>query len=289
MLLGVVSAHAQIVSLSGTTSQYTGSNSFKFQGDGTIVAIGTYSGATATFSDTTDNGTAVKMVWYPEKASFRAGKIDTATNAPTAVPPLPIFTGVEWDDVNTGVASVAFGDDTVASGNYSTATGYLSVANGSYSVAMGNTSLATGSSAIAAGSSTVAGGTSSTAFGSGSSAIGSYSVALGLSNTANGYASAALGRNSTTSGTCGIALGYFSTAPAYDVVLGKYNLALNADGMTAASLTSWASTDPAFEIGNGTSSTQTSDALVVYKNGNAAFQGTVSIAPGGDIPMYSGQ
>ena len=59
-------------------------------------------------------------------------------------------------------------------------------------------------------------------------------------------------------------------------------------------------TDPLFEVGNGSGSrfdnppignpdaTGPSDALVVYKNGNAVLQGTLQVAPGGDIPMYSG-
>ena len=52
----------------------------------------------------------------------------------------------------------------------------------------------------------------------------------------------------------------------------------------------WIGTDPLFEIGNGGQGNNPwrSDALVVYKNGNATFQGTVNVAPGGDIPMFSG-
>ena len=49
----------------------------------------------------------------------------------------------------------------------------------------------------------------------------------------------------------------------------------------------WVASDPLFEVGNGTYQAR-SDALVVYKNGNAAFQGVVTVAPGGDIPMYTG-
>jgi hypothetical protein len=49
-----------------------------------------------------------------------------------------------------------------------------------------------------------------------------------------------------------------------------------------------------FEIGNGT--TKPSDALVVYKNGDIVMtgtsvicSGTLTVAPGGDIPMFTGQ
>jgi hypothetical protein len=67
-------------------------------------------------------------------------------------------------------------------------------------------------------------------------------------------------------------------------------------------------TDPLFEVGNGgdpygdgnPSTSEPSDAFVVYKNGNAAVQGNLSsggtfTAPSvvlttqsGDIPMYTG-
>ncbi|MEI9999721.1 MAG: hypothetical protein WDO13_11470 [Verrucomicrobiota bacterium] len=68
-------------------------------------------------------------------------------------------------------------------------------------------------------------------------------------------------------------------------MLGKYNLGRNG---TSYNQTAWVPTDPLFEIGNGASSSSLSDALIIYKNGNATLQGVLTAAPGGDIPMYSG-
>ena len=82
--------------------------------------------------------------------------------------------------------------------------------------------------------------------------------------------------------------------------MGTCNLGLSETGATP-NLTSWVPTDPLFEIGNGGNSwtgnpnaVNSSDALVVYKNGDTAVQGTVTAptfvttAPAGDIPMYTG-
>jgi hypothetical protein len=61
--------------------------------------------------------------------------------------------------------------------------------------------------------------------------------------------------------------------------------------------TSWVSTDPLFEVGNGISNTAKSDAFIIYKNGDASFPATtskvtaatfVTTQTSGDIPMYTG-
>jgi hypothetical protein len=55
---------------------------------------------------------------------------------------------------------------------------------------------------------------------------------------------------------------------------------------------SWVGTDPIFEVGNGYVDGEwvlhQSDALEVYKNGNVTVSGTLTVQPGGDIPMFSG-
>jgi len=56
----------------------------------------------------------------------------------------------------------------------------------------------------------------------------------------------------------------------------------------------WCASDPLFEVGNGTSSSYPSDALVVYKNGNTTVSGTLTVTgssntilvnPAGDLSM----
>jgi hypothetical protein len=134
---------------------------------------------------------------------------------------------------------------------------------------------------------------------SGASATGTDAVALSYAAAASGNYAFASGDNTAASGTYTTAIGYHTTAAAYDsFVVGTYNVGKNSSGGSATS-GSWATTDPLFEIGDGTSSTP-ADALVVYKNGNATVQGTlatgsgissggvITAQPGGDIPMYSG-
>jgi len=62
-------------------------------------------------------------------------------------------------------------------------------------------------------------------------------------------------------------MGYETTAQAYaSVAVGRYNT-------VSGSTTSWTSTDPVFVVGNGSSSSNTSDAFVVYKDGTATVGG----------------
>jgi len=108
-------------------------------------------------------GAGARMMWYPQKAAFRAGFVMST----------------EWDKNNIGRYSAATGFNTIASGDESIATGSESKATGWYSFATGG---------------------SSTASGFASAAIGSYNVASGIFSLATGhinhaldYASAAMG------------------------------------------------------------------------------------------------
>ncbi|HLP64270.1 tail fiber domain-containing protein [Flavobacterium sp.] len=103
------------------------------------------------------SGGGAKMIWNPRKSAFRAGRVTTN----------------QWDDVNIGSYSVAFGDRSIASGSYSSAFGLLSIASGPNATAFGlGTSSASGST-FAAGFNTDADGYLSTVFGD-SNAASSY-------------------------------------------------------------------------------------------------------------------
>jgi len=114
-------------------------------------------------------GAGTRMMWYPDKAAFRAGRLTEAGSA-------------NWDKGNIGLNSVAFGANTRASGNASFAMGTSSSATGSSSVAMGWTNLASGSSSIAIGNSTTASGNFAVAMGRGAKATGVSSFAIHLSD-----------------------------------------------------------------------------------------------------------
>ncbi len=81
------------------------------------------------------SGSGTRMMWYPAKASFRAGNT----------------TGTHWNVDSIGNYSAAFGESNVAKGSYSFSTGRLNTADGDYSVAMGRSNNVTGSGASAIG------------------------------------------------------------------------------------------------------------------------------------------
>ena len=132
-------------------------------GDGAILATGSYgSGWTG---DSLGAGT--RLMWIPEKASFRAGYVN----------------GTQWNASNIGNYSVAFGNNTIASGIFSAAFGWESVASGTNSFAVGNASKATRSNAISMGLNTLAQGTESMALGSSIEVYANNSVGIGLTTT----------------------------------------------------------------------------------------------------------
>jgi len=80
-------------------------------------------------------GAGTRMIWYPRKASFRAGGIS----------------GTQWDAANIGSYSVAIGQDVRASGDNSTAFGLRSVAAQVSSFAAGEDNTASGAASVALG------------------------------------------------------------------------------------------------------------------------------------------
>jgi hypothetical protein len=169
-----------------------------------------------------------------------------------------------------------------ASGQRSTASGYGAWAYGNESTASGYDAYAHGIWSTASGAGSKAWGNDSTASGFYSTASGNYSTASGVYSTASGFYSTAAGDH--------------SSAQSYgEFVVGQYNV---IEGST----NSWVSTDDLFVVGSGTSSETRSDAIEVLKNGNttvggsltvsgttaSTFAGPVTVAPGGDIPMFSG-
>ncbi|MBK8829387.1 MAG: hypothetical protein IPN60_00745 [Saprospiraceae bacterium] len=242
------------------------------------------------------SGAGVRMMWYPDKAAFRAGLAE----------------GTSWDKVNVGNYSFAAGAGTIASGNVSTATGTGTVASGVFTTAMGSGTIAQGGSSTAMGNSTIASGNVSTAMGTQSIASGESSIAMGnhsiasgdnstatgLFTTASGFHTTAMGNSTTASGNSSTAMGSFTkasgdnstsmgnsttasgnsstamglsvTARAYaSLAIGQYN-----DSIASSSPTTWITTDPAFVIGNGTADNARSNAFMVLKNGNTGISAT---------------
>jgi hypothetical protein len=126
------------------------------------------------------SGGGTRMMWYPDKAAFRAGSVvDT-----------------QWDIENIGFYSVAFGASSKASGLMSSAFGGGTIASGYFSSSFGRF--------------TEASGISSTAFGILTISSGSSSIATGDGTIASGYASTAMGRKTTSPSAYETAIGSFN-------------------------------------------------------------------------------
>ncbi|PKL85627.1 MAG: hypothetical protein CVV22_06905 [Ignavibacteriae bacterium HGW-Ignavibacteriae-1] len=132
---------------------------------GNVVFTGEY--LDSYISQAPVEGSGTRMMWYPNKGSFRAGRV----------------TSTQWNKSNMGDYSTAFGYDTKASGYGSIALGYSSTASN------------TAASAI--GFNTIASGNVSTAIGYSATASGYASTAIGYYATASGFASTGMGYNTT--------------------------------------------------------------------------------------------
>lgn len=112
---------------------YSGTTLFRINNDAGAWFGGTFNSSWTNGPAITGAGT--RLLWYPEKAAFRAGTIG----------------GTQWDDANIGLYSVAAGQDVRASGDGSTAFGVRSTAANVTSFAAGEDNTASGATSVALG------------------------------------------------------------------------------------------------------------------------------------------
>jgi len=233
----------------------------------------------ATPGNTPVSGAGRRVMWYADKAAFRAGYVETDN----------------WNKDSIGNYSVAMGYDTKAIGYGTTAIGAFTTASGLFSMALGYNSIASSTGSFAAGFLTKANGINSTAMGSNAKATGNYSIAIGIGVIASGESSIAFGSeciangiNSTTTGELTAASGTHSTATGRNTfakanssfTIGRFNE--NTDNPDPTNLDP---DDRIFQIGNGVNLAVRSNALTVLRNGNTGI-GTVS--PGAKLHVVSG-
>ncbi|QGW29664.1 tail fiber domain-containing protein [Phnomibacter ginsenosidimutans] len=161
-------------------------------------------------------GPGARMMWYPQKAAFRAG----------------LAYGLQWDKDSMGVISVALGNSTKAMGESSFASGAGSTAYGDRSTAMGEGTVASGIASFAAGTQSIAAGRNAIAMGLGNVASNDYTVALGTSNTASGFAAFAFGQLAKATSNTAIAMGISANAGGFSsLALGQNTEALGQGSM----------------------------------------------------------
>jgi len=199
-------------------------------------------------------GAGTRMMWYPRKAAFRAGRTE----------------GTSWDDVNIGISSIAMGSETTASGPNSTALGYLTKAGGSASTAMG--------------SQTTAGASYSTAMGLGATASEQSSTSIGESTLASGYASVAIGLHSISSGPYSIAIGGYTTASDYYALALGCSTSASGNNSTAMGLQTTASGSHSTALGYQTTASNTASTSLGFQTtasgGNSVALGYQTTASG---------
>jgi len=168
------------------------------------------------------------------------------------------------DTEASGVLATTWGDENVASGDESTAWGKGTEASVELSTAWGLRTKASGGVSTAWGKDTEASGSRSTAWGDGAKASGFQSTSWGVDTEALGSNSTAWGDDTEASGSQSTAWGFSTEAPSYvETALGRYNTTYSP-----SSNRFWRASDRLFVIGNGVSSSNRNDALVLLKNGN---------------------
>lgn len=205
------------------------------------------------------SGSGIRMMWYTDKAAFRAGFVD----------------GTQWDLSNTGTGSTALGLNNTAKGNSAVALGSSVTVNGDNSVGLGFFSSASGERSTAAGYVANAAGFASTAIGFGPIAQGNYSVSIGSNTRAIGGGTLSMGDNAYATGNSAVSIGYYTRARSdYSLVVGKFN------DSTA--------TNRLFEIGNGTAENARSNAVTILNNGSALFTAPAILPGVPDNPPATG-
>ncbi|MBK8141184.1 MAG: hypothetical protein IPK57_09260 [Chitinophagaceae bacterium] len=135
-------------------------------------------------------GQGVRMMWYPDKAAFRVGRVLDANWNKDSIGEYSFGSGYNTRAI--GAVSTSMGNGTTASGDNSTAMGFATRTSGTSSTAMGNNTTASGFGSTAMGLNTIASGSGSTAMGNNTTASGDYSISLGFVTTASGIASTAM-------------------------------------------------------------------------------------------------
>ena len=237
--------------------------------DGAIVAGGIQGQGAIPAS-----GPGTRMMWYPGKAAFRAGRADNSS----------------WEDANVGLRSTALGDATTASGLASTALGTGTTASGNVSTAMGAGTTASGLGSTAMGFLTTASGQDSTALGSTTVAEGTNSLAAGSSTRASGSASTAMGSSTVASGADALAGGASSVASgSRSLAFGLSSRAVGSGGVAlgtravASGVGSFAFGDSTSgEVSAGTNEFKVRASGGVFFYSNATLTVGVALAPSGN-------
>lgn len=201
--------------------------------DSNVLFTGPLSVQSNTSANPPVQGPGARVMWYPQKAAFRAG----------------LAFGLQWDKDSIGIISVALGNSTKAKGESAFAAGAGSSASGDRSTAFGEFSEASGIGSLAAGFRSLASGRNAIAMGSFTTATADYAVALGNANNATGFASFAYGQDATASNNTAVAMGIQSAASGFSSLAMGQQASASGQGSIAIGTETQASALTAAAIG----------------------------------------
>jgi hypothetical protein len=176
------------------------------------------------FEPDCDDGCAIPVEGPGRRLMFHAGEYGLRSG---------LVTDDQWDQINFGTGSVAFGENTIASGDLSFAQGLNSIASGPGAVAMGTGVESSEVQSFAIGTNTVASGRESFAGGNFSVASGENAISYGINCDAFGDGSVSLGNNCSTDDHA-LAVGFNCSAGLNGKALGN-NCVAGVSAMAAGS------------------------------------------------------
>jgi hypothetical protein len=244
------------------------------------------------------SGTGTRMMWYADKAAFRAGYVIDFNWNKDSIGLYSFASG--YNTKASGDYSISMGYFTKASGLSSTSMGYATIATGDYSTSMGYFTAATEHSSISMGNHTIASGFASTSFGGGTKATESYSTSMGNQTIASGQVSTSFGDNTVASGNRSTSMGYqtkaigdYSISMGYNTTasgnyskstgyftkaradvsstMGENTIAKSINSLVIGKFNDTTGTNRLFEIGNGLADNVRANAITVLVNGNVGF------------------
>lgn len=240
-----VCLHAQQVGIGTTSPQaqlHVAEGSVIFTNTGDVTAS----------PSATSLGTGRRMMWYSDKAAFRAGYTVAGS------------TSMHMDSI--GNYSTAFGRNNKVKGIGSFGSGNTLDIRGNYAAAFGQQCDATGNFSFAAGYEARASGNYSVAMGFNTDAYGQYATAFGSFNNATGDYSTAMGQGCLAQAANSTAMGWHVAARGFgSTVVGTYNQPI----IGAEQQLSYGT--PLFIVGNGVDDAHRENAMVVRRWGGVGI------------------
>jgi hypothetical protein len=210
------------------------------------------------------SGPGRRMMWYADKAAFRAGYVGS-------------YASSYWDMSNIGKYSFATGFNTRASGEHSFAAGYQTYASGVGATALGSNSIASGDRSFS--SAGYASGLGSIAMGINSQSGGEESVALGSASIATGVYAITIGP-SIASGDFAVAIGLQNRAAArFAMALGKNARAIHQGACVIGDASAQFTSDSVYSSGNNQMTMRFTNGYRLFTSMN--LSSGVEVFPGG--------